>query len=73
MRQILNEVEQNAHLLEIRSDDPDVIHNQLENCLVSCIFQISLPYSFYSIETLQNFIGYQNRSGICYSHRTWDC
>jgi len=33
MRQILNDIEQNIHLLEIRSDDPDVIHNQLENCL----------------------------------------
>jgi hypothetical protein len=35
MRQILNDIEQNIHSLEIRSDDPDVIHNQLENCLVS--------------------------------------
>lgn len=35
MRQILQEVEQHLHSLEIRSDDPDVIHNQLEHCLVS--------------------------------------
>ncbi|CAF4861262.1 unnamed protein product, partial [Rotaria sp. Silwood1] len=33
MRQILNDVEQNTHTLEIHSDDPDIIHNQLENCL----------------------------------------
>ncbi|CAF4320996.1 unnamed protein product, partial [Rotaria sp. Silwood2] len=33
MRQILNDVEQNTHILEIHSDDPDIIHNQLENCL----------------------------------------
>ncbi len=35
MRQILHDVEQNIYTLEIRSDDPDVIHNQLEHCLVS--------------------------------------
>ncbi len=35
MHQILHDIEQNIHILEIRSDDPDVIHNQLENCLVS--------------------------------------
>jgi hypothetical protein len=35
MRQVLNDIEQNIHLLEVRSDDPDIIHNQLENCLVS--------------------------------------
>jgi hypothetical protein len=35
MRRILNDVEQNTHGLEIRSDDPDVIHSQLETCLVS--------------------------------------
>ncbi|CAF3430971.1 unnamed protein product [Rotaria sp. Silwood1] len=33
MRQILYDVEQNMYTLEIRSDDPDVIHNQLEHCL----------------------------------------
>ncbi|CAF3539694.1 unnamed protein product [Rotaria sordida] len=33
MRQILHDVEQNMYTLEIRSDDPDVIHNQLEHCL----------------------------------------
>ncbi|CAF3672349.1 unnamed protein product [Rotaria sordida] len=33
MRQILNDVEQNIHMLEIHSDDPDIIHNQLETCL----------------------------------------
>lgn len=32
MRQILNDIEQHVHLLNIHSDDPDVIHNQLENC-----------------------------------------
>lgn len=35
MRQILHDVEQNLHTLEIRSDEPDVVHSQLENCLVS--------------------------------------
>ncbi|CAF3292012.1 unnamed protein product [Rotaria socialis] len=33
MRQILNDIEQNINVLEIHSDDPDVIHNQLEHCL----------------------------------------
>ncbi|CAM2708186.1 unnamed protein product [Rotaria socialis] len=33
LRQILLDVEQNIYTLEIRSDDPDVIHNQLEHCL----------------------------------------
>ncbi|CAF1402030.1 unnamed protein product [Adineta steineri] len=33
MRQILIEIEHNVHILDVRSDDPDVIHNQLENCL----------------------------------------
>ncbi|CAF2858218.1 unnamed protein product [Rotaria sp. Silwood2] len=33
MRQILQDVEQNIYTLEIRSDDPDVVHNQLEHCL----------------------------------------
>jgi hypothetical protein len=37
MCQILHDVEQNMHTLEIRSDDPDVIHSQLEHCLVSVI------------------------------------
>ena len=37
MRQILNDVEQSIHQLEIRSDDPDIVHSQLENCLVSSI------------------------------------
>ena len=36
MRQILHDVEQNLHTLEIRSDEPDVVHAQLEHCLVSC-------------------------------------
>lgn len=35
MRQLLNDIEQNIHVLEVHSDDPDVIHNQLEHCLVS--------------------------------------
>ena len=35
MRQILHDVEQSFHTLEIRSDEPDVVHNQLEHCLVS--------------------------------------
>ena len=34
MRQILNEIESNIHILEVRSDDPDVIHSQFEDCLV---------------------------------------
>ncbi|CAF5089572.1 unnamed protein product, partial [Rotaria magnacalcarata] len=33
MRQVLNDIEQNINVLEIHSDDPDVIHNQLEHCL----------------------------------------
>ncbi|CAF3670938.1 unnamed protein product [Adineta steineri] len=33
MRQILHDVEQNLYTLEIRSDDPDVVHNQLEHCI----------------------------------------
>jgi len=33
IRQILHEVEQSMPSLEIRSDDPDVIHDQLEHCL----------------------------------------
>lgn len=33
VRQMLNDVEENIYLLETRSDDPDVVHNQLENCL----------------------------------------
>jgi hypothetical protein len=37
MRQILHDVEQNIYTLEIRSDDPDAIHNQLEHCLVRII------------------------------------
>jgi hypothetical protein len=37
MRQILHDVEQNLHTLEIRSDEPDVVHSQLEHCLVSFI------------------------------------
>ena len=35
MRRILHDVEQNIYVLEIRSDDPDTIHNQLEHCIVS--------------------------------------
>lgn len=35
MCQILHDVEQNLHTLEIRSDEPDVIHTQLEYCFVS--------------------------------------
>lgn len=35
MRQILHDVEQNLHTLDIRSDEPDVVHAQLEHCLVS--------------------------------------
>jgi hypothetical protein len=38
VRQILNDVEQNIYTLEIRSDEPDIIHNQLEHCLVSFVF-----------------------------------
>ncbi|CAF1590315.1 unnamed protein product, partial [Adineta ricciae] len=33
VRKVLQDVEQNLHLLDIRSDDADVIHNQLEHCL----------------------------------------
>ncbi|UJR26820.1 hypothetical protein I4U23_008133, partial [Adineta vaga] len=33
VRQVLHDVEQNLHTLEIRSDDADVVHNQLEHCL----------------------------------------
>ena len=40
MCQILHDVEKNMHSLDIRSDDPDVIHNQLEHCLVSLRFSI---------------------------------
>lgn len=44
MRQILIDVEQNLYALEIRSDDPDVVHNQLEHCLVS--FNLIFKYKF---------------------------
>lgn len=43
MRQVLYDVEQNIHTLEIRSDDPDVIHSQLEYCLVC--FNSNFSYS----------------------------
>ncbi|CAF0755155.1 unnamed protein product, partial [Didymodactylos carnosus] len=33
MRQILQDVEQNMHILDVRTDDPDVIHNQLDQCV----------------------------------------
>ena len=35
MRRTLHEVEQIIHTLDIRSDDPDIVHSQLDQCLVS--------------------------------------
>jgi hypothetical protein len=46
MRQILHDVEQNMYTLEIRSDEPDVIHNQLEHCLVSLSLRILFEMNF---------------------------
>jgi hypothetical protein len=46
MRQILHDVEQNIYTLEIRSDEPDVIHNQLEHCLVSLSLRILFEMNF---------------------------
>lgn len=60
MRQILHDVEQSLYTLEIRSDEPDVVHNQLEHCLVKLQLHSSFSYSKrYFLETLQNLIGYQ--------------
>jgi hypothetical protein len=56
MRQILHDVEQNIYTLEIRSDDPDVIHNQLEHCLVS-FYLIKFYFNFFLLFILnRNFI-----------------
>ena len=54
MRQILLDVEQSLHTLEIRSDDPDVIHNQLEHCLVS--FRIFYNQYYNPMVYFRNFI-----------------
>jgi hypothetical protein len=45
MRQILHDVEQSLYTLEIRSDEPEVIHTQLEHCLVSYFEFFSSSYS----------------------------
>jgi hypothetical protein len=47
MRQILHDVEQNLYTLEIRSDDADVIHNQLEHCVVSLTFSLIKIVDFF--------------------------
>jgi len=55
MRQILHDVEQNIYTLEIRSDDPDVIHNQLEHCLVS-FYLLNFYFNFFFYLLNRNFI-----------------
>jgi len=38
-RQILQEVEHHLHSLEIRSDEPEIVHNQLDLCNVRFHFE----------------------------------
>jgi hypothetical protein len=56
MRQMLHDVEQHMYTLEIRSDDPDVIHSQLEYCLVSYYIRFSFVFSYSILLSNRNFI-----------------
>ncbi len=35
VKRILDEIEERMHLIEIRTDDPETLQNQLETCMVS--------------------------------------
>lgn len=65
MRQILLEVEQNLPVLEVRSDDPDVIHSQLEHCLVRRKKKRSKYFSLIFLRfSFRNFIKLYQKSKV---------
>ncbi len=37
VKRILDEIEERRHLIEIRNDDPEILHGQLDFCMV-CYF-----------------------------------
>ena len=49
VKRMLDEIEERIHLIEIRSEDPDVMQAQLEHCMVSGIYLSSSQNSYCSL------------------------
>ena len=51
MKRTLDEVEERIHLIELRSEDPEVVQTQLDQCMVSNNYIIAQrrkdPYAHY--------------------------
>jgi len=39
VKRVLDEIEERIHLIELRSEDPDIIQGQLDQCMVGSILK----------------------------------
>ena len=47
VKRVLDEIEERIHLIELRSEDPDVIQGQLDQCMVGSIFKCIAQFCIY--------------------------
>ena len=69
VKRMLDEIEERIHLIEIRSEDPDVMQAQLEHCMVSAIdlLKIWMDEAEFGIELIEK--RWKNLEGFAISTR----
>ena len=48
VKRVLDEIEERIHLIELRSEDPDIIQGQLDQCMVGSILKCIAQFFFFA-------------------------